>query len=57
MATPENGELLGSSLLESITIDHASLNMIIESAIWQTLSTHNNDADAGDRTRSGKLLC
>ena len=57
MATPKNGEPPVSSLPESITIDRTSLNTIIESAVQQALSSNDNEADAGDRTCSGKLLC
>ena len=44
----------GDSPPETVTIDHASLKTLIESAVWRALLSDNWDSD--DHTSSGKLF-
>ena len=55
MATPEAAGPSGSLLPESVSIDHDSLDSIIESAICQVLAFTNNDENLGDGAHSSKL--
>ena len=55
MAIPKAAGPSGSLPPESFSIDHDSLDSIIESAVRRVLTSTNDDENLGDRARSGKL--